>query len=441
MSFIKKLARRVLGEKFKGYFDSGKSRRKGKTIFYPSEFNWQQRCEHYDEMVERHGLIRQAMFTIAGQLLGKAKDGLFLEPAVNRSTKEPYDRSLDALSKCEDLNDRIGLPLMIYELGHTLPKYGSHFWEKTLTPVFDVRTVPMQERIEPSKADELSNITHWQQASRYGHEKVEWTKDMLVHFSWNVTTRSWPYGTPLIVGLETECDALLDLEQSASIYMEKEAYPYEVWQIGDGTYQPTAPERNSLSSKWKNREIGENILTSYPIELKQGGTGGTPIRELSDLAAFMKENIIDATLVPPVSMQHNSTEASAKVMMPWALANLIWPMQRMIKWKIENEVYKPYLEDLGYSVKTCPQVLFEPPDAHKEDDAIYYSSLCPGEVIIPPKAAAKELGYEEEFVEWEKEKVRREEVAAKHMQQQKQEGEGEEGKSYRVTELYKREKK
>lgn len=430
---------RRVEEKFKGYFDTGKTRRKGKNQFYPGEFNWQDRCKHYDELVEKHGLIRQGMFTIAGQLLGKAKDGVFLEPAVNKSTKKPYDRALDALNKCEELNDRIALPLMIYELGHTLPKYGSHFWEKTLTPVFDVRLAPMQEKIEPAEADELNNITRWRQRSDYGRSKVEWPADMLVHYSWNVTTRSWPYGTPLIVGLETECDALLDLETHAEEYMEKQAWPYEMWGVGDGQYVPTPSEVSSLRSKWKNREIGENMITSYPIEIKQGGTGGAPIRELSNLVSFMKENIIDSTLVPPVSMQHNATEASAKVMMPWALANLIWPMQRMIKWKIENEIYKPYLEHSGFSVRTCPSLLFEPPDAHKEDDAEYYSKLSPGEVIIPPKAAAKELGYEEEFEEWMKEQKERDE-REQALAKQQQEGE-DEGKSYRVTEVYRREKK
>ena len=71
----------------------------------------------------------------------------------------------------------------------------------------------------------------------------------------------------------------------------------------------------------------------------------------------------------------------------------------------------------------CPKLLFEPPDAHKEEDAEYFSKLVLAGVI-PPKAAARELGYEEEFEEWEKDEERREE---EEFNRQKQLGKAQSG--------------
>jgi len=424
-----------LTEKFKGFFDTGKTIRKKRQTFYAGEYSWRERCKHYDEMCERFGLASQAMFTIAGQLLGRGKDGVFLEPAKNKTTNQPYDRSLEAMHKCEELNDRVGMPIILYELGHSLPKYGSHFWEKTFDPIFDLRVIPYQEGIEPEAMNDVGAIVRWRQRGQFGRVTASWGTEELVEFHWDKTSRSWPYGTSLLAGSETEYESMEQLELSAKDYMEKQAFPYELWQIGDGNYMPTDSDVATIKSKWQNRSVGENMISTYPIDLKQGGTGGAPIRELQGLLDFMKDNVIDRTLVPPISKQYNATQASAKEMMPWALANLIWPIQRMVKWKIENEVYKPYLEDLGFSVKTCPNLLFEPPDIVDVEKGEYLSKgVTAG--YLPPKWAAAQAGVPlEEFEEWRKEEEAKEE---KMMQNQKNGGEEPnqtEGKSWKVTEL------
>jgi len=323
---------------------------------------------------------------------------------------------------------------MLFETGVTLSKFGSCFWELTHLPVFDVRIIPMQEAIEPATFNDIGEITSWRQNLWGRKEMPTWDASDIIHFAWNVTSKSWPYGTSILSGLETSLDTLEQLEININEYMTKQALPYELWQVGDGQFMPTGSELSTLRSKWKNRGMGENFITSFPIDLKQGGTGGAPIRELSPILEFIKDDIIDGTMVPPISKQYNATEASAKVMMPHAHATLITPMQRLIRRKIETEIYKPYLEDLGFSVKTCPKLTFAPPDAHKEEDGEYFSKLVLAG-IAPPRWAAKKLGIpEEEFDEWQKEVEAKEE---KMMQQQKPEEGEEEGKSYRVTELYK----
>jgi len=419
---LKIVAEKILtSERFKGFFDTGKTARKGRTHYYLGEHSWRERCKRFDRTYQRHPLAKQAMLTIAGQLVA---EGVFTEAQTRfiEDKEQSYPRSEEAQHQCDDLNARIGLDTMLYETGVVMAKYGSCFWEKTWEPQFDVRLIPMQETIEPAEVNNIGEITAWRQNLWSTRQSPTWQADQIVHFAWNVTSESWPYGTSILVGLDTEFEILEELEQNAKDYMEKQAWPYEMGRVGDGQYMPDDTEMASIKSKWKNRQIGENILTSYPIEMIQGGTGGAPIRELSNIFDFIKDNIVDGTMVPPISKQYNATEASAKIMMPHAHATLITPMQRLIRRKVENEVYKPYLEDLGYSVKTCPKLLFEPPDAHKEEDAEYYSKLVLAGVI-PPKAAAKELGYEEEFEEWMKEEEKRQQ---KMMQQGEEQGEEEE---------------
>lgn len=399
------LKERLFGvkEKFKGFFDTGRARRKGITKFHLGEHTWRERCKHYDLLTQEHGMAKQSTVTIAGQLVA---EGVFTE-AKERDGK-PYPRSEEAKRLCDDLNERIGLETMLYDTGITLAKYGSCFWEKTWTPEFNVRIIPMQEAIEPSKFNDIGEITEWKQNLWGTQHTPTWSASEIVHHSWNVTTQSWPYGTSLLVGLEVVLGTLQQLEVSAKDYMEKQAWPYEVLQIGDGQYMPNASDLSAIQSKWKGRRVGENIITTLPTAMHQGGTGGSPIRELSNLIDFLYNEAIDSTMIPPISRQYNATEASAKVMMPHAHATIVTPMQRVIKRKIETEVYQPYLESLNFSVKSCPRVVFHPPDFHKEEDAKYY---FPGVLagVFPPKWVAKKLGVpEEEFDEWLEEEQKRE---------------------------------
>jgi len=399
-------------EKFKGFFDTGKSTREGTTHFYSGEHTWRSRCVKYDKLVERHPMAKQAVTTIAGQLIA---EGVFTAPADRDG--ETYPRAEEAQQRCDDLNEFIGLDTMLYDTGIILAKYGSCFWEKTWTPEFNVRIIPMQEAIEPSAFNDIGEITEWRQNLWGTKTSPTWPSEEIIHFSWNVTSQSWPYGTSILVGLDTELEILEQLEENAKDYMTKQAWPYELWQIGNGEFMPTGSDINEIKSKWKNRAIGENMISTYPIDAKQGGTGGAPLRELAPILDFIYDSIIDGTMVPPISKQYNATEASAKVMMPHAHATLITPMQRLIRRKIENEIYKPYLEDLGYSVRTCPKLLFEPPDARKPEDAEFWSKMQP---FVPPIVVAREFGWEDEFVEWQKEKEAKQEEM---MKQQKNGGE------------------
>lgn len=398
-------------EKFKGFFDTGLSTRKQRKTFYLGGRTWATRCKHFDKVYERHSLAKQAILTIAGQLTAK---GVFLEAAGD------YPRAEEALQKCEELNRRIKMPLLIRRTGYAMAKYGSCFWEKSKTPIFDARLIPKQEDIEPVEQNNVGDINVWRQAS-YGREIATWRhnsedymNDSIIPFHWDVTSQSFPYGTSILVGLDTEFEILEKLEDNAQDYMEKQAWPYELLQLGNGEYMPTDTELEAARKKWDKRQIGENIITTMPSDLKQGGTGAHPLQALDRLLHFVKDNIIDGSMIPPISKQWSSTEASATEMMPWAYANIIAPMQQIIAFTIEDEVYRPFLEGLGFSVRVCPEMKWEAPDAHKEEESNYWA-LQVQSGIVPAEYAAEQQGFDmEKIKQLRDEEARRREEAMQY---------------------------
>ena len=76
-------------------------------------------------------------------------------------------------------------------------------------------------------------------------------------------------------------------------------------------------------------------------------------------------------------------------------------------------MYKPYLESLGYSVKVCPKLKWEAPDAHKDEEAEYWAILVQSG-IVPGEYAAQELGFDMEKIG----KMKEEELSRQAEQQQ-----------------------
>jgi len=315
-------------------------------------------------------------------------EGLFLTPQTD-GKGEPYPRTQDACDECNALNRRIGLDILLYDTVINMGKFGSSFWEKDLESTFDVRLIPQQELIELAEKDEYGNPSRWRQGS-FGQTLAEWSSDEIVHFGWNTTSASWPYGTSLLEGLDTEFQILEQLEVDIKEHWHKVAFPRELWQVGSPENPPLEPEIAAIKTELKNWEPGEHHVTSYNIDRKAGGVGDREVRGLDEVLTFLKQQIVDGLMTPPVSFQYSSTYASSKEMMIQQRANLVVPIQRLIKRKLENEVYKPYLEGLGYSVKQdLPHVTFESAEAHKVDVADYYMKLVATK-IAPPRWVAKQ---------------------------------------------------
>ena len=148
-----------------------------------------------------------------------------------------------------------------------------------------------------------------------------------------------------------------------------------------------------MKSDLKTMNPGEHVVTTYPIKKETGGTGDKTITNLDSILDFIYNHIIDGGMVPPISKQWNSTNASAEEMMPWARANLIQPMQRIISEVVEEQLYKPYLMLRGFSSIVCPRLKWESPDAHKDEEAEYWSMQVQSG-IVPAEYAAEAQGFD-----------------------------------------------
>jgi len=314
-------------------------------------------------------------------------------------------RGEEALKHCESLNKDVAMNKLIFETAVNIAKYGSCFWEQTFTPTFNIRIMPQLELLEPYIQNNVGDILSWRLNTPYGVKPIFKVPNEIVEFHWNRSTNSWPYGTSLLSGLDTEFQILTDLETNLNEYMKRTAYPKEILTVGDNTYIAQESDVTGVRGQFRNWDVGEVIVTNLPHNYTAGGTGDRRVQNLPETLNFVKDQITDGLMVPPISRQYNSTLASSKEMSDWAQANLIMPMQRLIEWEIQREVYRPYLLSMNYSVKLAPNILWEPPDADREKNAVYYSTLV-GAGIMPPKIAARELGFEEEFLEWQREQQR-----------------------------------
>lgn len=374
-------------EAFKGFWSKGTTAAQPRKHFYPGEHTWLARCIQYNRIVERHPLAKCIVTTIAGQVMS---DGFYLEAAYNEGPHKT--RAKEALDLCEELNDKINIQTLIFKTAVEMPKYGSSFWE--ISPQqFDVRLHPYPETLEPRQADQPADKILWRQNVNVGGYAIDYPEGLLIHFPWNVTSTTWPYGTSQLVGLEGEFEILEQLEDDIKEFMHNGAFPNELYQVGDGKFMPQPDEVTSIRSDVRNWKPGEKFVTSYPIAKVSGGTGDRTISNLNEVLDFVYNHIIDGGGIPPISKQWNATNASAEEMMPWARANLIQPIQRIIEETIREYLYKPYLMMRGYSVKVCPRGKWESPDAHKDEEAEYWA-LQVQSGIVPAEYAAEAQGFD-----------------------------------------------
>lgn len=423
-------------EKFKASVDLGYGGKPQRKTFNLGEHTWFSRCRHFDKYTMDYPLFNQSCLALAGLCTAQ---GVFYSPAVKKND-ETYPLAEEALWRVEKLSDQMRVNGKFYETVYRMAKHGGAFWEVTFTPTFAFRLVPFQECIEPYKVDELGEITAWRQVIN-GQVTAVWNVDAsesdayIVPIMWNVTSHTWPYGTSIGTGLETELESQIEMETNAKDYMGKVAWPYEVLALGDKDTQILESEYDAAKIAWKNRKPGEGIVTrNMPVDIVKGGTGQNPLRELSDLCQLMKDNIHDGLSVPPISKLYNSTEASAKVLTAHVMTILGQPIQWIIKECYEEFVLKPFLEDIGKSRKSCPNVLFESPDANKEQEVLYYIPLVQNK-IQTPQQVCDHLGLEYDEEWWTQQEEKQLEQFKQKNMNRKEEEEGEKDSEDEVYEV------
>jgi len=413
----------TIKERFKAGIDVAGHKPKARR-FYVGEHSWGASCRKFEQMTQAYPLLKQGLLTLAGLVL---PEGAYTSPAEKKPVKKSEQQKLseadsktyalaeEAQWRVEKFNEDMRVNNVLYNTVYIMCKFGSCFWELTEEPKFAYRIIPNQESMEPAAVDDIGNITGWRQVIQ-GSVVAEWPAESIVHFAWNVSSSSWPYGTPFLIGLDVETESMLALEKSSADFMDKNAWPYEVLSVGDSASPISASDYAGVKSSWGNRQPGDGFtLRNIPVNLMKGGTGDTPLRELSDLMNLMKDNIQDGLMVPAISKLYNSTEASAKVMTSHIMTVLGQPIQWLIKEKYEEQVIKPYCESIGFSRKSAPKLIFESPTSHKAEEAEFWKVM--GELQVQsPEQIAEHLGLEFDEDYW---KAKKEEEQAQFEQQQK----------------------
>lgn len=420
-------------EKFKGFWASGGTASTAQKKFYPGQFPYSERCRHYDELLDGNANAKSAVWSAAGRTL---ENGLFLVAT------DKYDRAIEAKERCEELNKRVDIETLIYNTIVQLLAHGSCFWEKSIDPIFDVRLIPNQESIVPLEADANGEVTKWGM-NIVGGKGPTWGASEIVHFYWMRTSQSYPYGTSLFTGCETEIGILEQLELDIKEHMHRTAFPQVAIGVGNDKSKPTSTEVNEIRNSIKKWQPGEIHATSY--ELTQANiSGDRPIQNLGDVLEFCKDNLTDSFMISPISKLYNSTEASSKEMAKSENARMITPLQTLIGNIVEKEVYKPYLEWLGFSVRVVPEVMWENPDAENGEKATYWTQLVSAGVV-PAEYAAEQLGFDLDKIEElrKKEQQRQLEQQQEMAQFQKtqpfqKQGQQSQGKSDEVWEVRKK---
>jgi hypothetical protein len=386
-----------ISEKYKSQYDKGSTTKPARKVYHQGENTWRSRCLHYDQLCEEQPLAKQGLLTLAGLCISQ---GVFTKPATDKED-ETYALAEEAQYRVDKFNIDSHINTKFHETFFRMAKHGGCFWEVTETPVRSFRIAPMQECIEPYEADEKGAIIKWRQIVN-GTVTAEWTDTELILVpGLMMNTHTWPWASSFLSGLETELEALVDMETSAKDYMSKQAWPYEVLSLGTSADPVSDEEYNQARNEWRNRKPGEGFTVSVPTAILPGGTGSAPIRDLAVLCELMKDNVQDGLMVPGISKLYNSTEASAKVLTSHVMSSLGQPLQWIVKEYYQEYILKPMLESSGFSRKSCPEITFESPDTNKKEEGEYWTSLVNAKIQSPVQAA-EHLGLEYDEAYWKK---------------------------------------
>jgi hypothetical protein len=372
-----------------------------------NQFDFREYSEKASKYFDAYPKVKSSVISVSGQVMA---EGIFLTPATRRmdsGKKEPYPRSQEARRLCEELNERIRINELGFNIVLRMVKYGSCFLEKTHTPKFDVRLIPEQKYIRPTYNRDTGNQTGWELYYN-GKAYRTWSMDEIVLFPL-FPDENYPYGTGLITGLDEDLKTYDHIITGLKKWVERQAFATDVLQVGDKDYVPGATEVESLKRSIQNRTIGDTIVTNYSTGKQTLGGGNLESTTIPEVLKFIDEQLSDGLLAPPLSKLVSSTEASATEVMNWLRAIIITPIQRIVSDTLAKEVYWDYLESLGYSVNTVPTVNFNTNEAGKNAEADYWTKLVSVKVVSPAQAA-EEIGIEYDEAYWNEQEKKAEKL-------------------------------
>ena len=378
-------------------------------------FSFLKYVEKYQSYYQNYPKVKSALLTISGQVMA---EGVFTISAERTDAKtgktEKYPRSIEAKIKTDQLNKKIKLDELTQITAKRMVQYGTVFWEKTFDPEFSVQLiVPKYQKYMVPRWNKASGaLEGWDMKIR-NIVKASWDLDEVVVFTWDVD-ENYPFGTSLLVGIDRELDIIDNVLSGLEKHMKRSAWATHFVQVGDGTYTPGEDELRGFRRQVRNGEVGQTVITNAPLSSVTLGAGDTETQMVPDVLKFEDSQITDSLMIPPLSSLVSSTQASSIIATDYSRANLITPVQRIIKRTVENEVYWDYLEDLGFSRRVVPSLSFNPPEAGRLDEAKFWGELVEAR-IASPKQAAKDLGIDWDEDYWKEQEL----LMLKHQQADK----------------------
>lgn len=412
----------VINEVFKG----NKRPTTDYSQFGIKKFDFEKYVQKNAYAIANNPQIKQAVTGIAGQSMG---EGTFVIPAERRNKEGiliTNDRSRKALNLIEQLNRRMNITKLIFDSTLRMMSYGTDFLEITLSPVFNTQIINPRNQpfLQPLFHKGSYNIAKWTTNTRDPDKGITYAPSEIVVLPWNPDI-NWPYGTSFLSGIEAEIRALADLRMSAMEYARKNAFPFDVVQVGDSEFQPGETTMNTFRSSIQNREAGGVQITNAPVTGYPVGAGGKGVDFITDQMKFHRDQLSDGLIAPPLSKLYDSTEASAKVTQKWVREVLINPIHEIYRTKIEREIYTPYLLSKGFSVRNVPQLMFNISESMRSDEINSIVALVGAETMTPEQAS-RELGFDYDEAFWEKKK--RDEVKLAQVDREKKEAQPKEDK-------------
>ena len=368
------------------------------STFSTYDFDFTRYSKKFAYYYEKFPQVKSATIGIAGQVRG---EGTYLLPAKRKTgdgIPEANQRSYKAMELCERLNKNIDVDQLIFDTALRMVKYGTCWWEKAVSPVFDVQMVnpKIQPLLKPIYKQGTIEVIGWTTSPNDPKKGLTWSNEEITLVPWDVDVY-YPYGTSLLSGIDRELNALDQLLDTAVEYARKNAYPTHYVQVGDDEYQPGDTTLQGFKSSVDNNNAGGTVITSAPVSGFTSGGGGDA-STVPELMRFSVDQVSDGLIAPPLSKLYDSTEASAKVTQKWVRQVLIIPIQHIIKTRIEEDIYWPFLRSLGYSIRNVPSLNFDIPESYMVDEIAALTGLVNSN-IMTPEQCSEELGfdYDEEY--------------------------------------------
>ncbi len=331
-------------DKLAGFLGAGMSR----------QTQWKQ----LDQMFDTRGEVSSSLLTIAGYVVSR---GYITIPASSDSKAQEAKTLCDQYAFDNDLDN------VIFEGTVNLGLHGTVFVENNFVgkKLVGSRVFPWQEQVQPATMQRDGRVKTWKQVIGIsGKAGATWKAGEIVPIALPPKD-SEGFGRGLVNSVRGVLEVRRQLDMDIKDYIHKTAFPMELFAAGDQSEKVDKKTADDLYAKVRNWKPGQKVVTNYPVTYQATGVGNVESRMFPELIRVVRDSCVDGLLVPPISYQRNSTEASSRAMIGNMRIAIIQPIQRLWKRAVETGIFKPLLLGEGYDEEKMglflPRITFMPP--------------------------------------------------------------------------------